>query len=93
MHSRLLLWIIYCTGAQIREFSAGAECIGSALMLDGQAGLPAWVAALPRPFPLLTVVTTSAAAAVTATSLGPGLSLARLGPCGTLDRADMWACA
>ena len=93
VHSRLLLCVIYRPGAPVRELNICQRAYGWALMMDGQAGLPPWVAALPKSFPSLTVVTPSAAAAVTVTSRGPGLSLARLGPCGTLDRPDMWLCA
>lgn len=50
---------------------------------DGQAALPPWVTALPKSFLSPMVMTTAAAAAaatVTATKLGPGPSLATLGP-------------
>lgn len=63
---------------------------GQVPMMDGLAGLALWVMALPRSLlsPMAVV-----AAALTATSLGPGPRLAALGPPATLDCSDTWACA
>lgn len=70
-------------------------------MMDGQAGLPPWVMAPPKSFLSPVAVTAAAsaavsaaaAAAVTTTKLGPGPSLAAVGPHGTLDCPDMWGYA
>lgn len=76
------LVIIYCSGAQIRELNICAEFMERGPDDDGQAALPPWVTALPKSYlsPMVVTTAASAAATVKATKLGPGSSLAKLGP-------------